>query len=168
MREIASFYPRSRELVNTTFPELVAAAEKAGVLHLAGHTLKQDQTGDAVIVFGRGERISWRQAAAASIAGSPVVVLAACETLRSPQNTAARSLSLGGGFLAGGAGDVIGTLAPIPDDDARTIFDTVHRHLAEGRDAAEALRLAQIESIGAESGGHRTAWRAVALLTTQL
>lgn len=168
VQEIAALYSHARELVNTTFPEFVATAAKADVLHLAGHTLKQDRTEDSVLLFGRGQRVSWRQAAAARMAGSPIVVLAACETLRGPRNTAARSLSLGGGFVAGGAGGVIGTLAPIPDDDARTIFGSVHRHLAEGRDAAEALRLAQIESINAESAGHPIAWRAVALLTTQL
>lgn len=168
VREIAGFYPRARELGKSTFRAFVAAAANSGVVHVAGHTVKQDRTGESVLVFDGGERVSWREAASASIAGSPVIVLAACETLRSPPNPFARSLSLGSGFIAGGAGDVIGTLAPIPDNDARTIFDNVHRHLAEGHGASEALRLAQIEAIAAETAGNRIAWRAVALLTHQL
>lgn len=166
--EIESLYPHARTIPDATFSAVVDAAAHADVLHVAGHTERQDRTGDAVLVFRNRERVSWRQAASVSIQGAPVVVLAACETLRAPQVALARSLSLGEGFLAAGAGDVIGTLAPIADNDARTIFGSVHRHLAEGRDAAEALRLAQLESIAAEAVGRAPAWRNVAIVTTQL
>jgi len=157
-----------REVRDAVTRKKRGAAARADVVHIAGHTEPQERTGEAVLVFAPEERVSWRKAAAASIRGAPTLVLAACETLRSPQTPRLRSLSLGAGFLAAGAGEVIGTLAPIPDNDAQTIFSSVHRHLAAGHDAAEALRLAQLEAIAAERQGHRSAWRSVALLTSRI
>jgi CHAT domain-containing protein len=75
-------------------------------------------------------------------------------------------MSLGGGFLAAGARDVIGTLAPVADNDARQIFRQIHRHLASGLDVATAVRQAQLEALSDEQ--HQTAWRVVTLLTTHI
>jgi CHAT domain len=60
---------------------------------------------------------------------------------------------------------VIGTLAPIPDRDAQELFDALHRYLAAGLPAADALRQTQLDAIRMESTTRRTAWRAIALLT---
>jgi CHAT domain-containing protein len=79
-----------------------------------------------------------------------------------------QALSLGGGFLAAGAGVVVGTLTPIPDNDARDLFRAVHRELARGRSAAAAVRQTQLEAIAGESHGHRTAWRSVSVLTNHI
>jgi CHAT domain len=174
--ELAGYYRRSIDAggVQATFGALVDAASRADVVHISGHAESQGPAGEAAIVFpssgeGRAERVSWRRVASQPLRGAPVVVLAACETLRASRSQGARTLSLGAGFLVAGAGDVIGTLAPIPDNDARTIFGRVHRHLAEGRSAADALRLAQLESLEAEIRGEaRTAWRSVALLTRRI
>lgn len=166
--QIGRLYPRAQAIDGATFPRLVQAARQADVIHIAGHTEKATGSEESVLVFGEGERVTWRRAAAAPIGGAPVVVLAACETLRNAETARLRSLSLGGGFLAAGAGDVIGTLAPIPDNDARALFSDLHRHLAAGRDAAEALRLTQMDAIAAEAKGQRSAWRAVALLTRRI
>jgi len=60
-----------------------------------------------------------------------------------------------------GATDVVGTLTPIADTDARELFLSIHRHLAAGDVPAEAVRAAQREAIAR----HSDAWRAVASLT---
>jgi len=145
-----------------SFEALTAAASRADVVHISGHA---DVGTDAALVLG-ADRVSWRRAASAGLRGEPLVVLAACATLRAPRSARTRALSLGAGFLAGGASGVVGTLAPIADNDARALFAVFHRHLAAGRGAAEALRQAQLEAFGDESrGGDRIAWRSVALLT---
>ena len=82
-----------------------------------------------------------------SVADNYFDFLAACETLRRPDSSQTLALSLGGGFLAAGADDVIGTLAAIGDQDAHRIFYSIHRRLAAGVDAAEAVRRAQIEAL---------------------
>ena len=158
--EVATLYAAALD-VPATFPAFTAAASRADVVHVAGHTERQPGAGDAALVFGPDERVSWREIASCRFAPRAVVVLAACETLRPPPGRA-HALSLGHGALAAGASEVIGTLAPIPDVDAREIFRAVHRHLASGHRAAEALRLAQLEQPG------RGSWRAVSVLTTRL
>ncbi|MDQ3283243.1 MAG: CHAT domain-containing protein, partial [Acidobacteriota bacterium] len=139
-----------------TFASLVSG--RADVIHICGHA---EGGSDTTLSF-RGERVSSRRIAASPLQGAPLVLLSACETLRAPRSPLRRTLSLGEGFLAAGARGVIGTLAPIPDNDAREIFGRIHRHLAAGRGAAAALRLAQLESMAVDRNG---AWRSVALLT---
>ena len=155
LAELVQLYPRIVE-TSGTFASLLGA--KADVLHVSGHA----ETGNDATLLFRGERISSRRISASKLQGHPLVVLAACETLRARRSPQRRALSLGEGFLAAGARGVIGTLAPIPDNDARAIFGSIHHHLATGRGPAEAVRQAQLESMAADRNG---AWRSVALLT---
>jgi tetratricopeptide (TPR) repeat protein len=157
--EVASLYARA----TTVEPELAALpSTRAEVLHIAGHTQRQPGAGDAALLFR--QPVSWSGIASLQLPG-PIVVLAACETLRVPLSPQTHALSLGGGFLAAGARSVIGTLAPLADNDAREIFRAVHRELARGRSAAAALRQAQIDAIRQEEHGRRSGWRSVAVLT---
>ena len=118
------------------------------------------------MLFASDESVTWSDVASARFARAPrVVVLAACETLDAPDARHSRALSLGSGFLAAGAAGVIGTLAPIPDRDAQELFHAIHRNLAAGSAAADALRQVQLDAIRLESTTRRTAWRALALLT---
>jgi Uncharacterized protein conserved in bacteria len=164
LQGIAALYGDSASIPadRATFAAVVDAARHADVIHIAGHTERQPGAGDPALVFA-GERISWRTAATVALHRQTVVVLAACETLRMPQVSQTFTLSLGDGFLAAGAGDVIGTLYPISDNEARTLFDAVHRQLAAHAGAAEAVRRAQLEALAA--GGRTQAWRALTLLT---
>jgi len=65
-------------------------------------------------------------------------------------------------FAAAGAGNVIGTLTPIGDADARELFLSIHRQLAAGIPPAQALRQTQLEAI---NSGRLPAWQSIALLT---
>ncbi|HYK04667.1 MAG TPA: CHAT domain-containing protein [Thermoanaerobaculia bacterium] len=148
----------------TPFETFAAAAGRAQVLHIAGHTERQPASDDRAFVFG-GRRITWSSIASTRLANAPVVVLAACETLRASADADARASSLGGGFLAAGASHVIGTLVPIADADAREIFLEIHRQLAAGAEPYDALRRVQLESVTTDVDG---AWRAVSLLTSRI
>ena len=142
------------------------AAKNADVIHLSGHSSGEPAVVETELLIGpRRERLSWRSLSPATLSHAPVVVLAACNTLRTPRAPSMRGLSLGSAFLAAGAGDVIGTLTPIADSDARLFFHSVHQRLAAGADAAEAVRQAQLEFMRDE---RRTAWRSVAVLTTRI
>ncbi len=168
--EVGGLYANATR-TEATFAAASEAAAHADVIHIAGHTEQQPGGGDAALLFRRGsaenEPVTWSRLAAMKLA-QPVVVLAACNTLRTPSLPGTHALSLGGGFLAAGAASVIGTLAPIPDDEARVIFLAIHRELSRGRGAGEALRQALIQSIAGEASGRRSAWRAVALLTNRI
>ena len=176
LADVAAAYRRASTVPATiaTLAVLRHAEATADVIHLAGHTTRQPGAGDQVLVFaaaspGGTERVSWKTILAAPFARTSVVVLAACETLRSPSAVHAGAMSLGAAFVAAGASDVIGTLTPIPDRDALALFIAVHRRMAAGESPARALRHAQLEAIRYEKDARGArSWRAVALLTGRI
>lgn len=174
VRDVSGFYAHAASIpaATATFASLRTSAARADVVHIAGHTERQPGGGEQALLFvgasGRLERVSWKTIVASPLTNGGVVVLAACETLRPPSSTATRALSLGAAFSAAGAGDVVGTLTPIGDRDARLLFGALHRHLAAGERPADALRAVQQEAITMEKSGGRRAWRAIALLTRRI
>jgi CHAT domain-containing protein len=170
---VAALYPRATTIpaAGATFAAMFAAPNDAGagdVFHIAGHTERQRGGGEQALVFA-DRRASWKTIVEAPPLRARVVVLAACETFRAPASEQTHALSLAGAFSAAGADDVIGTLAPIPDRDGLALFRAIHRQLAGGASAAEALRSAQLESIALErTGDSARAWRAVAVLTRRI
>lgn len=153
-----------------TFAEITAA--RTDVLHIAGHTQVRSGSDEPMLGFAAAhgdtrEWMSWRRIAGRRFLPGTTVVLAACETLRRPETSQTFALSLGGGFLAAGADDVIGTLAAIGDQDAHRVFQAIHRELAAGADPAEAVRRAQIDALSRHPSD-RTAWFAVSVLTNRI
>jgi predicted negative regulator of RcsB-dependent stress response len=163
LADIAHLY-RSAIVVPEQKATFASLSDAADVLHISGHTERQSGGGDSALVLAGRERVSWKTIVSTLHPRARTVVLAACETLRRPNSPQARALSLGGAFLAAGAGNVVGTRAPIADADARAIFLALHRELAAGTAPAEALRRAQLASLASRSD----AWRNVALLTSRV
>lgn len=175
VRDVAGLYTRSTSIpaAAATFAQLRTTAAAADVVHIAGHTERQPGGGEQALLFvgpsGTLERVSWKTILSSAMMQRGVVVLAACETLRPPPSTATRALSLGAAFSAAGASDVVGTLTPIGDHEARRLFGALHRLLASGVRPAEALRAVQQDAITLEkTSDGRAAWRAVALLTRRI
>jgi len=161
--EVARLYAHGEALPRTTFAALRDAAARADVLHIAGHTVREP-AGDAALLLGDSERVPWSDIAAQPFVHAETVALSACETLRQPARADAHALSLGGAFLAAGARYVVGTLTPIGDADARSIFRAIHEQLAAGVEPAESVRRAQLADIAA----HRDGWRAVEVMTNAI
>jgi tetratricopeptide (TPR) repeat protein len=161
LAEVGAVYSHCAREPRATLAQLREV--RADVLHLAGHTAREQGAGEQALLFADG-RASWKTIAAMAPLRPRVVVLAACETLRRPDASATRALTLAGAFAAAGARDVVGTLTPIGDRHARVLFAAFHRHLAAGATPAAALRAAQLEEL--TRGGE--AWKAVALLTTSV
>lgn len=157
----------------TTIPParaVFASVDRApgDVLHIAGHTEREPGGGEQALVFA-DRRVSWKTILAGPPLRARVVVLAACETLRAPASGQTRALSLAGAFSTAGAAEVIGTLTPIPDHDARMFFRVVHQQLARGAGAAEAVRTAQLESIARDRAGEGAGpWQSVAVVTRRI
>ena len=169
--EVTSLYERASAVPpqRATFAALSGAMSGAEVVHIAGHTERQPGRGDAALLFANDERVSWKRISTSRLGKPSLVVLAACETLRSPADPAQqRALSLGGAFLAAGAGAVIGTLTPVADADARALFGAVHRELAAGVGAAESVRRAQRAAIAADPSRRSGGWRAITLITNRI
>src|SRR5206468_2141371 len=119
------------------------AAAQTDVVHIGGHTARLRGGDDTALLLAGGERVSWTSIAATPFARRTLFVLAGCETLRAPAEPYVRSMSIGAAFIAAGAGNVIGTLAPVADEDARELFLSIHRELAAGASPAEAVRRVQ-------------------------
>jgi hypothetical protein len=175
VRDVAGLYLHASTISpsNATLAQLRIAARDANIVHIAGHTERQPGGGEQALLFigasGKTERVSWKTIVSSPAVNRGVVVLAACETLRPPPSVSTRGLSLGAAFSAAGASDVIGTLTPIGDRDARPLFDALHRHLASGARPADALRAVLQDAINLEkTNGGRRAWRALALLTRRI
>lgn len=155
-----------------TWQALRANAGEASIVHISGHTERRGRAGESTLAFlderGTGlQYVSWRNVASLTLASHPVVVLAACETLRRPPSAQNFALSLGGGFLAAGAPEVIGTLVPLADNDARALFEDLHRSLRAGLSPAEALRRTQLHALAGERA-KPLPWQALALLTNRI
>ncbi len=173
--DVAALYTHAESIppARATLAALRSAVAQADVVHISGHTERQSGGGEeALLVAGNPgylERVSWMTVLAPSPIHADLIVLAACETLRAPASAATHTLSLGKAFSAAGVANIVGTLAPIGDRDARDLFGALHRHLVSGVRPAEALRAAQLEAIARNktNGGSR-AWGAVALLTRRI
>ncbi len=74
---------------------------------------------------------------AATLVGSPTVVLAGCDAGR--VQVSAEPWSLATSFLHAGARVVIAPTAPIPDDNANDVFRSLIERIRTGADPAEAL-----------------------------
>jgi len=174
LKEIAGLYRHAVILggSDATLEALRIHARDATVIHIAGHTERRGRAGESELAFlgprGNGlEYVSWRKLAAMSLRSRPLVVLAACETLQRPRSPQTFALSLGGGFLAAGAPEVIGTLVPLADNDAQALFEDLHRELRAGFTPAEALRRTQLRAL-ADQRGRNLPWQALALLTNRI
>ena len=168
--DVRTLYANGVEMsgAEVTFPAFASAAERADVVHIASHTSLNGPADEFALNFA-GQRVSWRMIANLHLRPSAAVLLASCDSLRRLHIPESRSLSLGGGFLAAGAADVVGTLTPIQDSDARELFLDIHRRMAHGAGTGEAVREMQLAAIATEAANHRPgAWRSVALLTKRI
>lgn len=174
LRQIAGLYRQAVVLggSDATVDALRTHARDAAVIHIAGHTERRGRAGESELAFldprGNGlQYVSWRDLVAMTLRSRPVVVLAACETLQRPRSPQTFTLSLGGGFLAAGASEVIGTLVPLADNDARDLFENVHRELRAGFTPAEALRRTQLRALAGRQG-RNLPWQSLSLLTNRI
>lgn len=128
-----------------------SAAAAADVIHFVGHASVDDFGGAALLTSGGAagsdHRLDVRKIASSRLGQTRVVVLAACSTAEGEERAREGSISLARAFMAAGVPSVIATLWPIDDRAAAGFFPRLHSHLARGIPPAEALRLAQLESI---------------------
>lgn len=139
----------TRSYATTT--EIRDAAEwndaAADVIHFAGHAIGDDRGLEPASILLRDRRMGVAEIARLKLQRTSVVVLAGCSTARGEQRSAEGVISVAHGFLIAGVPSVIATLWQIDDEAAATFFPRLHRYLASGLNAAEALRSTQIESI---------------------
>nr|MBA3969780.1 CHAT domain-containing protein [Gemmatimonadota bacterium] len=169
VREIASGYPRSRVLSGEEAHGAAfrAALGWAGMVHYAGHAVFEDERPEHsyLLLAPTPGRAGVATLAASEIAQMDLrhlslVVLAACQTVRTGPGRAAGFSGLAGAFLAAGAGGVVGSLWEVDDRLARSLMIEFHRAYRSSRNGAGALREAQLRLLRSDDATLRSpsAW----------
>ncbi|HYK05844.1 MAG TPA: CHAT domain-containing protein [Thermoanaerobaculia bacterium] len=146
-------------------------ARGSDVIHFAGHANSDATTSHGALLFaGAGDDsgiLGSSEIAQLRLERNPLVVLAACGTLRGSALHVAGMSSLSRAFLIAGARGVVGTLWEVDDDVSAALFRRFHAHLRAGTPPAEALRAAQVDTLRSSAPrlGHPATWSPVELLT---
>lgn len=141
---------------------LLANAPRARVVHVAAHAIVDRVDGRRSRLLLAGDRegrgdLFGEQLVQQAWEGIDTVVLAACATAE-PDRRPSSPLTLATQVLAAGPRFVIATLRPIDDRLASAFFFELHRLLATGVPAPEALQRTQVSFIqGGQSQAQRQA-----------
>jgi CHAT domain-containing protein len=173
---IASMYPATTFLTGdrATRGRFIESAERSGMIHYAGHAQTDGIGSSETVRLAADDGRSSGDLDADDIAKlrlrrSPLVVLAACGTIRGDASHVEGMASIARAFLAAGAHDVIGTLWEIDDNTAAALFRRVHQHLRDGATPAAALRDAQLALLrsGDAQLQHPASWAPIEILGRQ-
>lgn len=143
-------YPRRTVLSGTAAtPAAVARwAPGAGVIHYAGHARFDDGRPERSALVLAGADTTGRLTAGAvnrlQLREVRLVVLAACQTLRTREGRSGGLAGFSGALLAAGAGGVVGSLWEADDRSTQPLMLAFHRAYRESGDPAAALRRAQL------------------------
>jgi CHAT domain-containing protein len=149
---ISRLYPQ-REVVPgpaATRERLRRSFTGAGIIHFAGHAVFDDERPEQsylVLAFTGvpgSSRLTAAEVGGMDLRGVRLVVLSACETLRSHGGRSGGFTGLAGALLGAGAGGVIGSLWRVDDDQTRALMTEFHGAYRASGDASAALRVAQI------------------------
>jgi CHAT domain-containing protein len=153
-----------------TRARFITAATHSGLIHYAGHA---DSKVDPLSVLhlsadtagGSGD-LDANAVAALHLTNAPLVILAACGTMRGESEHVEGMPSISRAFLAAGARTVVGTLWEIDDGPAASLFRELHLELRKGKAPSAALRTAQMAFAHSDDEGlsHPATWAPVEVL----
>ncbi|HEX7241214.1 MAG TPA: CHAT domain-containing protein, partial [Longimicrobiaceae bacterium] len=151
VRDAAARYPRAAVLSGSgaTAGAVRAGLVRAGVVHYAGHAVFDDARPERSYLVlapdGAGAgRLTAAELAKLDLRGSRLVVLSACQTVRSGEGRGGGFAGLAGSLLAAGAGGVVGSLWRVEDQRTRALMAELHREYRATGSGPGALRAAQL------------------------
>ncbi|MEA2338177.1 MAG: hypothetical protein QOE82_2184 [Thermoanaerobaculia bacterium] len=137
-----------------TAAKFVELAPQSALIHYSGHADSSHgapgASYGALLFAGSGNEqsvLSSSQIERLPLRNHPLVVLAACGTLRGDSVHVGGPSSVARAFLTAGASGVAGTLWEVEDDLAAAMFLRFHELLRAGESPARAVRTAQLEMI---------------------
>jgi len=148
---IAAIYDSSTLLEgdHATRARFLTMAPGSGMIHYAGHadSNSADPFGALHLAADRPHDtgdLDTSAIAALHLRNAPLVILAACGTMRGESHHVEGMPSIARAFLAAGARSVVGTLWEVDDDTVAPLFHRMHVELHNGANPSAALRTAQI------------------------
>jgi CHAT domain-containing protein len=161
--EIAAEYPRARVLRDTgaNAETLRARLARARLMHYAGHAVFDDERPErSYLLLAGADRLQAGEIVQLDLRHVSLVVLAACQTVRTGRGRAAGFSGLAGAFLAAGAGGAVGSLWEVDDQFTRPLMVEFHRAYRGSSNGPSALRTAQLRLLQSENPALRSpsAW----------
>jgi CHAT domain-containing protein len=167
---IARLYPGAFLLTGheATVKNFLDTAPRCALIHYAGHARHTLESGGTMVMApaadGR-DLLTEADIASLHLKRAPLVVLAACGTLRGNSEHIEGMPSIARAFLAAGAQAVAGTLWDVSDDDSARLFRSFHQHLRTSHDSALALAIAQREAlVRTRTAARPSVWAAAEIL----
>jgi len=170
--EIAEGYPRPVLLTGpgVTARQVVAALKIAPVFHFGGHASVNrarpllSRLRLAPAADGNPEDLFVYDLSRMSLAHVRLAVLAACRTADARSGPADGLVSLSRALLGRGVGAVVASLFDLGDRPARQLFVRFHAGYRESRQAADSLRVAQVEQLRRGPGVPLRDWAGVVVI----
>ena len=148
---------------DATPDRFVRDANDCDVIHFAGHARGAAASDEPALLMA-GE-LTASDIRRLRLTRPRLAVLSGCSTIDGDPASLEGIPSLARAFFDAGVPAVIGTLWPVDDAEAATLFAELHRRLRAGLTPAAALRDAQRSMIHSRSDvSHPSAWAAAELL----
>lgn len=155
VQSLAAIYPQKKvvlEDTSATREAFIEQAQRAGLIHYAGHAVFNDVRPERSYLLLAGRDTTGRLTAEAvstlSLGNVRLVVLSACTTVRSRSGRSGGFAGLSGALLAAGAGGVVGSLWQVNDELAGPLMRAFHQEYSNHPgDPARALQAAQLQML---------------------
>lgn len=168
-RKIAGLYPHSSVSLlrreEASRESFLRAAGEVDIIHFGGHSVADvnfPALSRLVLASRQGEdgALYAFEIGGLSLRKTALVVLAACQTGSGAINNSEGLMSVGRAFMSAGVPAVVTSLWSVNERWSAPFFWEFHRHVRNGKNPAEALRLAQLRAIEgcSEPGGCVGRW----------
>jgi CHAT domain-containing protein len=164
VRAIQPLYRDARitEGANADTSALVRELQRASIVHFAGHTVFDEQHPERSFLAVTGGALTTSRIGRLDLRRLELAVLSTCDASRAERSRAAGFSGITDAFLGAGADGVIGATWRVADDRSTAAMSAFHRAYLASRDAATALRDAQLSLLRSPDAGLRSpaAWAA--------
>lgn len=147
--EIGKIFPGCRIFKgkDSTKERFLEEAPRSLIIHLATHSsLDSKDINKSFIQFsGKEDRLTLGDIYGLSLRDGTMAVLSSCESAMGEENPGREFTSLASAFGTAGASTVLASLWRVDDKATAELFAEFYKNLNEGKNRAEALRLAKIK-----------------------
>jgi CHAT domain-containing protein len=152
-RQILGGYPEVRVLAGAAANRVALreALSRSRLVHYAGHAVFDDERPEHSYLLlapapggAKGDVLRADEIARMDLRNVALVILSACQTVRTGPGRAAGFSGLAGAFLAAGAGGAVGSLWEVDDRSTQALMVAFHQAYHASHDGPTALRSAEL------------------------
>lgn len=152
---LASYYPEAELITGDTIGRraVTSALRRSEIFHFAGHAVFDESRPELSFLVlapgpdGEPARLTAAALEGLDLTGVRLVVLSACETLRSGSGRSGGFAGFAGILLQAGVDGMVGSLWRVDDASTARLMIEFHRTFASSGDVPSALRAAQLQML---------------------